>query len=450
MATKHFQAADDRIDARPTKELFIEMLTRDIALIPAIVDLVDNSADGARRLAQDGPYDGLWSRIEISDELFRIHDNCGGMTVEIAKKYAFRFGRPRAAPTLAHSIGEFGVGMKRAIFKLGNQFTVESATPTSRFTVSADVREWAKDDDTWRFSFDDLEENIEVPNEEIGTTVTVRDLHPAVAKELQLEAFRAKLREELRDRLREPISKRLAVTLNAIPVDANPLEFLDDERLAPAYYEETFVSEGEAPVRARFFAGLGPRLGVEAGWHIFCNGRLVVRADKTTTTGWGISEGEAIPQYHPEYNYFRGYAYFDCDDAGRLPWNTTKTGLDLDSPITRASRLRMKTLMRPIITFMNRLAKEKKDKGEQNDIGPLESIVANADARPYQTVQTRDTFVTPPVPKAELKREDQRITYVRPLDVAMRVKKLLKARSWKAVGEKTFDYFYNAEVGEDE
>jgi hypothetical protein len=38
------------IQASPTKELFISMLVRDIELTPAIVDLVDNSFDGAIRL----------------------------------------------------------------------------------------------------------------------------------------------------------------------------------------------------------------------------------------------------------------------------------------------------------------------------------------------------------------------------------------------------------------
>ena len=62
---------DERtIDVMPTKELFIDILTRDISLIPAIIDLVDNSADGAKRLRKNGSFKGLWVRIEISPEEF--------------------------------------------------------------------------------------------------------------------------------------------------------------------------------------------------------------------------------------------------------------------------------------------------------------------------------------------------------------------------------------------
>src|SRR5437870_1007731 len=97
------------IDAAPTKDFFISMLVKDIQLVRAIADLVDNSADGARRLKGDGPYDGLTVRIEARPDVFRIQDNCGGISIDLARKYAFRFGRPADMPPLKHSVGQFGV-----------------------------------------------------------------------------------------------------------------------------------------------------------------------------------------------------------------------------------------------------------------------------------------------------------------------------------------------------
>jgi len=37
----------ESINVEPTKELFIYMLTRDVGLENAIIDLIDNSVDGA-------------------------------------------------------------------------------------------------------------------------------------------------------------------------------------------------------------------------------------------------------------------------------------------------------------------------------------------------------------------------------------------------------------------
>jgi hypothetical protein len=54
------------INAEPTKDLFIDMLVRDIPLISAIIDLVDNSVDGAIRLQDDENYENFWIKIVAS------------------------------------------------------------------------------------------------------------------------------------------------------------------------------------------------------------------------------------------------------------------------------------------------------------------------------------------------------------------------------------------------
>ena len=114
------------IQAYPEKGFYIHNLTKDIELIRAILDLVDNSVDGARRLRPDGDFNGLLISITVDANHFEIADNCGGMPADMARTYAFHFGRPQGMPTTAHSVGQFGVGMKRALFKLGNDFRIES------------------------------------------------------------------------------------------------------------------------------------------------------------------------------------------------------------------------------------------------------------------------------------------------------------------------------------
>ena len=51
------------VDASPTKGLFVEMLTRDIRMAMAILDLVDNCIDGAIRIRGDAAFTGLTVRI---------------------------------------------------------------------------------------------------------------------------------------------------------------------------------------------------------------------------------------------------------------------------------------------------------------------------------------------------------------------------------------------------
>jgi hypothetical protein len=59
------------IDASPTKTFFVDMLTKDIELEDAILDLLDNCIDGIQRSVggkevTDMPYQGFWARINFS------------------------------------------------------------------------------------------------------------------------------------------------------------------------------------------------------------------------------------------------------------------------------------------------------------------------------------------------------------------------------------------------
>ena len=299
---------EKRIEAMPTKALFIDMLTRDITLVPAIVDLVDNSVDGATGLRGDKSYRGLSVRVNVSAKRVRIEDNCGGIDVNTARRYAFRFGRPGDAPFIKHSIGKFGVGMKRAFFKLGRKFEVVSRTNRDRFILKVDVLKWAKKKE-WDFTFDEVEEGLAKASEaERKTTVTVRDLHPEVSEEIELPNFEGALEAAIRARLQEALARKLEITLNGIPIGMRALDLLEHPLLAPAYKGVVYRQPGEKPVRVRLYCGLGPseKAREMAGWHVFCNGRLVLEANKTDRTGWGEHRETRIPGFHPQYNSFRG------------------------------------------------------------------------------------------------------------------------------------------------
>lgn len=132
MATEHI------INARPTKKLVAYVLTKDILLEDAILDLIDNSIDGAKRANPDN-YSGKEVTIEINKNHFKISDNCGGIPLKIAEDYAFRFGRPDdyapLDPAPTNAVGNFGVGMKRALLKMGNNIKITSNTSDCYFEI---------------------------------------------------------------------------------------------------------------------------------------------------------------------------------------------------------------------------------------------------------------------------------------------------------------------------
>ena len=110
----------------------------------------------------------------------------------------------------------------------------------------------------------------------------------------------------------------------------------------------------------------------------------------------------------------------------------------------------MMGMMRPVIGFLNKLKAEKEAKADDREKGPLESMLDEAQPTPVSTARTTAVFI-PPTPKEKLTvpgPKMQKIQYDAPLAKVLAVKKAMKAHSYKEVGEKTFDYFYNAEIDE--
>ncbi|WP_198643586.1 ATP-binding protein, partial [Megasphaera stantonii] len=140
----------------PTKEFFVGMLTRDIELSDAILDLLDNCLDGVVRQKKgidktttSNYYAGFFSHISISKDSLIIEDNCGGIPKNVSEKYAFRMRRSSAkeAEELP-TVGIYGIGMKRAIFKIGKSAVVFTRNDKSLYKVTI-PENWANDENEW-------------------------------------------------------------------------------------------------------------------------------------------------------------------------------------------------------------------------------------------------------------------------------------------------------------
>lgn len=444
----------DTINAAPTKQFFIYMLVRDVPLVRAIIDLVDNSLDGALRSGGDR-LDDYWVTIQLDSNRFQIRDNCGGIPLYIASEYAFRFGRPPDAPPTEGSIGQFGVGMKRTIFKLGNYFCVRSATSHSRFSVRQDVKQWLQNAEEWSFGFESKESEVDVPIESRGTEVEVLNLHQAVSESFARETFLTELKIATENAHARSLQRGFRISINGTPLGVQEFRLLSSEHLSPAHVHLEMEAPPGSPhgVRINIYAGLSNERSFEkGGWYVFCNGRQVLAADQSSTTGWTeafeAAEGEKdikLPKYHADFAYFRGFVFFESQDSSLLPWTTTKTGVDSDSKVYRAALREMMKLMRPIIKFLRDLAEEA---GEHNSSSQSEGSLAEAmKSAPnviYSSIERIGAFASP-ARRARTRRDTVNIQYERPRELVEKVKRRLGAESARQVGEMTFTYFVEAE-----
>jgi len=442
-----------RIEGNPTKELFVHILTRDLSIEDAINDLIDNSIDGAKRLRKKGDYKGLYVHIEIDKNRFKISDNCGGIPIDLARQYAFRFGRPSNMPDTDYSIGQFGVGMKRAIFKLGTSFYVESKAKNSEFEVLVDINDWLnkKDEhgnDDWSFEFQDFRtKRIKTKEDKTGTSIEIEPLRKSLAKYVATKRFIDGLKAGIENKHMQNIYQGITIKVNGEKLKSKRPEFIVSELIKVAKWEKTY----ENGVKVLLYAGIGDDVLEDGGWYIFCNDRLLLGPEQTALSGWTGKGGGGVANYHQQYCRFRGLAYFLAENAKDLPWNTSKNNIDASSPIFLNTRAQMIELMKPIHKFLNLMKKEREKTADGADKKerPYERAVqdgSSADVSNLNATNTESSFVIPDVVvEAEEQVEMVNITYRKPKEIVEKVKKALKAKSLKKIGEGTFDYFVKME-----
>jgi hypothetical protein len=438
--------ADIQIDTMPTKRFFVDMFVRDIPLEQAVLDLLDNCIDGVKRVQENKKenFEGFKVEIKFNSKEFRITDNCGGFDRKTARQYAFRFGREKDQEATAHSIGQFGVGMKRALFKFGNCFVVRSATKEDEWAIDINVPEWEESDD-WHFPWDKFHSD-KISKKKPGTEIIVSDLRPEVAQRFGTDQFQTLIVRLIKSKHRQFIAEGLSVSVNGHHLNATSIYLLvKDSTLRPGVESITYTKPGEKPVRVRIVVAIAPSQPREAGWYVICNGRVVLEADRRDATGWGALEDGSgklvIPAFHNQFARFRGIVTFDSEDSSRVPWNTTKNDIDQDNAIWQKTLRRMIEMMRPVMDFLNELDDDVEEHGKKHS--PMLDVVEKASPQSAENFVTKSTFRAPNRAALGKSSKTVKIQYSKPTKEVEFLQDALNLSSAAAVGEKTFQIVYD-------
>jgi len=403
--------SNNKIEGNPTKKFFIDMITRDISIEDAIIDLLDNSIDGANRI-NPNDYSNLIIYITVNKDHFEIKDNCGGFSIDTAKKYAFRFGRPEEAPKGNGTVGRFGIGMKRSLFKIGKKFIVESKHQQDSFKVEVDVDEWSKkvrrvtnEDgtsdiiDDWSFSY------LEIPNTDAvdGTSISISNLNSEVSNLFDDEGFITTLADNIQKLLNFSLQKGLTIYLNGKPLSGKRVELLLSSNTIP-YHIEGIINN----VKYKLIAGLGgigePKL---SGWYIYCNNRLVLEADTSNITGWGV---QPIPKWHINYVMFRGILFLDSEETLNLPLTTTKKGIDATSEVYKAILPIMKNAMLKVFEFLKKIPQMGDEANEYRTmLWENISKIGAVELKSYTFSNLEKTFIAPPLDTDTIARKKNKV-----------------------------------------
>ncbi|GGJ56408.1 ATP-binding protein [Deinococcus roseus] len=484
------------VNAEPRKKFFTEMLTRDIDLKDAILDLLDNCIDGALRASESlqinaqvqqgdsevvlvgntaeidpvSPYSDRWAEISINETEFVIRDNCGGIPRDIAINYAFRMGRSEEMQETetVKSVGVYGIGMKRAVFKMGRNVEVISKNAEDFYRVCIPPA-WMSSGD-WSLELEDL------PNADLftgNTLVYVNDLHEEI-----IDLFN---NTDFIDDLKTTISTHYSVIISK----GFEIRFIYNEELEIIVAREIKISykspSTEDPVSSilpyivtgktenvdysiivGFYA---PPPGIEedegedqpnwrnirkseyAGWTIICNDRVVIYNDKSIITGWGEA---MVPTYHNQFRAISGVVEFSSRDLKKLPWTTTKRGINTNSRVYLEAKNYMRNGMKKFTDFTNHWKRNQEEarslfKGHRPTVYKEVIKELKKDTEIWTRSRRDDTLrYDIPLPRPEETNKMIVIRFSKPKDLYNEVKyKLFEDDqiSPSALGEFCFDYF---------
>lgn len=366
------------IEAFPVKSFFVNMLTRDIRLEDAILDLLDNCVDGILRndkpkATAKKPYEGYYAELTFKKDSFEIHDNCGGIPWNL-HDYAFRMGRDNnRAPDVAGTVGVYGIGMKRAIFKIGREALISTQNGDHTYDVEISS-DWLEDEENWK-----LPVVAGKKTSDDGTTICVEKLYKDISELFSEESFRTDLEKIISTQYAFIIDKGFEIKINKKTVKPRATRLVYSKKnvgkgseVRPFIWKTSkdgvdvhlsvgfsrplpTIAEIEGEQEETHYSSL------QAGWTVICNDRAVLYCDRTELTGWGEA---GVPRYHTQFIAISGVVEFKSKDPSKLPTTTTKRGIDASSRLFLQVKNKMREGTKLFTNYTNKWKDQIEDSKE--------------------------------------------------------------------------------------
>lgn len=324
------------VDTHPSKEVVVSGLTRDLTVEACIFDLLDNSIDAARDTifkkangdssVTPDSFAGFKIELTLNGDFLKIEDNCGGIAVADLKSLVLRFGKGSKHKL---GIGAFGVGLNRALFKLGKVSHLATDNGKQRAELVLRTDEYLNSP-SWELPAEEFQSTGK-----IGTAIEIRQLPEEIAHQFADRDWVEGRRHEIGQRYARFIAKRLSIKINGKAAVDEEVKLREDGPYEGEY--KFYKTKDGVSIHVEYGQHADHRFSKEPdynaernkeivpqyGWNILCNDRAILIADTSDKTGW--------ESFHTEFYGFTGFVRFVSADPSLLPWTTTKMDVDLNN-----------------------------------------------------------------------------------------------------------------------
>jgi len=377
------------IDGTPVKRMFWSIIS-DYNLETALSELVDNALDVWMRNGSIG-VPKIQIMLDAERQLISVSDNAGGVGYEDLKLLVAPGGSKNDRS--AERIGIFGVGSKRAGIALGEHVEIRTRRGSERSLELDITKEWLESED-WELAA------YEIPEISPSTTrIDVSHLRrPFVKTDIGI------LRAHIGETYSWFIDRGCSIEVNEVAAGPENFEqWAYPPNFVPrtASFEADFGKDGK--VSCEITVGLIRDRAPKAenyGAYFYCNHRLVVKELKTRDVGYYSEIG--VP--HPDASLCRGVVRLQ-GPAALMPWNSTKSGINIAHPLFERLRPTLVELMGHFSSLSRRFKDDRENQVFKYNTGKIEKI------EPIGSGE-RSHLVLPPLPRvrktsvADLKAEN--------------------------------------------
>jgi len=341
----------EEMDVTPDKKI-LQSISSDIDLKKGILELVDNAIDEWRLRGR--PNLNVELTLNVSNKSLSYGDNAGGIKEENLNMVIQPGGTIRRPEEI--SIGEFGIGLKRAIVALSKEAEV-----ITRFESNGTFKIIV--DDSWITS-----KSWKIPKyktDPIQPGSTIINFN-RIKFDLNLDIL-SEVKRLLSETYCYQLSKNFTLLLNGENVEPTIFcnwAFPPYDRHPRTY--KTFISVDGRKVMVDVTIGLmleSSQTG-EYGFDIFCNDRLILKNYKNPEIGFMTG---LLGYPHPAIARFKGIVRISGANMD-MPWNSTKSGIDFSNPIVSPLKTKLLKLAKPYVQLSRRLTGD-----SQQQIAPYKS-----------------------------------------------------------------------------
>lgn len=334
-----------QIPTNANPDVLENTLTQDITTLEAIYDLIDNSIDAARRdifmnkdftadeYGMPKDYSGYSIEVVVNDKEISIVDNCLGFSKDELENKSLILGQPS---NHEFGIGQYGVGLKRSLLKIGNKYTLNTDDKRNRFKINFTNKDF--NSGKGFLSSSPLKSN----NKKM-TSLKINNLKQGILPDIKSNIWYENAIEGMNQRYTIYLEKGLSINIKYFEnepkeIKSNLVKLRHDSRFMP--FKKSYKLNNDvtviisAGIHSKYnFKGEpdyslseNRKITNEYGIYIICNDRVIVASSKEKMHGWKT-------HWHSEYNGFVCIVRFISKNPSLLPINTAKTAIQADSAI---------------------------------------------------------------------------------------------------------------------